>query len=100
MTLGTVIAAVVVLYAITWFVPRLGMYMFGPGVLIGLGVFFMRYKEAFWFFRSEGSAAGLFVPIIMWILMMAGVGIGFGLIGMGAQVVKHREQQRGGDSAE
>ena len=76
-----VVAAAGVAYA----VPRLSVYVVGPGVLIATAIFGVVNKRLFFFFQSDGSAAGLFLPILMWGAALFGVAIGFGLITTGLE---------------
>lgn len=75
---------VVVVFLAGFFViyraPRLALYGLGPAALIVAIVFFFAYKEAFFLFQSEGSAAGLVLPIVMWTVLVSLVGIGIATV--------------------
>ncbi len=72
-----VLGAGFILFALGRFLPRLSTFVLGPGCFVVAAVFFVKYKALFFPFPSDGSAAGLFVPFLMWglllILCMCGV---------------------------
>ncbi len=50
--------------------PRLSLYLIGPGLLLLAGAYFIKYRGLFFFFQSEGSAAGLVIPFIAWFALL------------------------------
>jgi hypothetical protein len=48
------------------FLPRLTVYVIGPGVLACAAALFILGRKYFFFFQSDGSPAGFVIPILMW----------------------------------
>lgn len=60
--------------------PRFAVYLAGPAMFVSAAGLFVADNEAFFLFHSEGSAAGLFLPVLMWTVLLAIVGVGIALI--------------------
>jgi len=78
--LGIVFA---VIAALGYYFPRFSAYILDPAVLVGAATFFIKLHVLFFFFHSDGSAAGLFVPILMWLALGFLCIVGIVLISIG-----------------
>lgn len=77
---AVLVAAIVLLMACVHFVPRLAVFVLGPGFLVLAVVGFVENKKLFFPFQSDGSAAGMIVPVVMWVALLLCCLLGTGLI--------------------
>ncbi len=74
------IIAIAIVFALGYYLPRFSAYVLGPGFLL-LGIIaFIKNHKLFFFFQSDGSIAGLIVPIIMWLGLITCCVLGIVLI--------------------
>lgn len=78
----------VIIASVGYFLPRLSAFVFGPGIVISSISYAVKNAQLFSFFRSEGSAAGLFIPILMWFGLVVACGVGVLLIVVGLSQLK------------
>lgn len=64
-------------------VPWVFSYVLGPAILVACGWFFLRFRPLFFFFKSDGSPAGMLVPLMLWPLLILAVWVGIWLIRQG-----------------
>jgi hypothetical protein len=80
--------ALVVAVMLGYFLPRFSAYFLGPAFLAIGGVSFLTLNKYFFPFQSDGSIAGLIVPGIMWLGLIACCAMGCVLIAMGRSRVR------------
>lgn len=73
----------IICLALGYFLPRLSIFVFGPAVFVFAAYFFYAQEQYLSFFHSDGSAAGLVVPFLMWAVLGIICAIGATLVGMG-----------------
>lgn len=71
------VGMLIFLGALVRLLPRFSTYVVGPGILVFAAMSFVKYKPLFFPFQSDGSAAGMIVPVLAW-----GALLGAGLIGI------------------
>ena len=56
--------------------PRFRAYVAGPGIFVVAVLCFIKYKPLFFPLQSDGSAAGLVIPVLMWAALLGGCLLG------------------------
>jgi membrane associated rhomboid family serine protease len=72
------------------YVPWVFSYVLGPAILVASGWFFLKFRPLFFFFKSEGSPAGMLVPLLLWPLLVLAVWVGWWMIKLG----RHLQQEQ------
>ncbi|MCD6060929.1 MAG: hypothetical protein K0S16_1240 [Moraxellaceae bacterium] len=75
------------------FLPRLSAYVLGPGLLVLAAALFVVARPWFTFFQSDGSAAGMVIPILMWMLVAGLIVAGLVLITAGRRRIREAEEE-------
>jgi hypothetical protein len=75
------------------YVPWVIAYVLGPGVLIGCGWFFLKFRT--WFFFPKGDGPGGFVSLILWPLLIVALWLGWLLISTGRHLLQERRGGQG-----
>ena len=52
--------------------PTFSAYVLAPAVVLACLALIIKHQRFFFFFASEGSAAGLIVPIVLWAIVIFG----------------------------
>jgi hypothetical protein len=81
----------VVITLLARYVPWIFSYVLGPAILLACAAFFLTFRPFFFFFRSDGSPAGMLAPLILWPALLLGVWLGWLVIKAGRQLLRDRQ---------
>ncbi len=72
------------------YVPWVFAYVLGPAIIVASGWFFLQFRPFFFFFKSDGSPAGMLVPLMLWPMLILALWLGWWLIKLG----RHLQQEQ------
>lgn len=69
--------------------PRVSLYVLVPTLLLALVGFFLKYRAYFWFAQAEGTTAAIVVPVLMWGLLLVGLGLAATVVAIARSTLVH-----------